>query len=300
MEPVYLEMSKAELESRAAQAISRLESCWVCPRSCEVDRRAGEIGVCGVGSQAVVSSYGPHFGEEKPLVGKNGSGTIFFSGCNLHCQYCQNAGISQQVKGEEADRFRLAEIMLSLQRQGCHNLNFVSPTHVVPQILAAVSEAVGKGLRIPLVYNTGGYDTVSTLELLKGIIDIYMPDMKYAHPEPGRKFSRAADYPSDNQQAVLEMHCQVGDLKLSDEGIAERGLLIRHLLLPGDIAGTEEILEFIAEQLSTDTYLNLMDQYRPAYLAYRYPVLKKRISRTHYLEMVEKARSLGLWRLDKG
>lgn len=229
-----------------------------------------------------------------------GSGTIFFSGCNLHCQYCQNASISQQVKGEAVDRAALAEIMLDLQNRGCHNINFVSPTHVLPQIIAAISEAARKGLRIPLVYNSGGYDSVSTLKLLDGIIDIYMPDMKYAHPESGRKFSRTADYPAHNQQAVLEMHRQVGDLELSDEGIAERGLLIRHLILPGEIAGTEDILEFIVDQVSPDTYLNLMDQYRPAYLANRYPVLQKRISRTHYQEMKEKARALGLWRLDQG
>lgn len=300
MKPLYSEMPTAKLEARAAQAVSLLESCRICPRACEVDRTAGELGDCGVGSRAVVSSYGPHFGEERPLRGKKGSGTIFFSGCNLHCQYCQNASISQQVKGEAVDRAALAGIMLDLQNRGCHNINFVSPTHVLPQIIAAVSEAAGKGLRIPLVYNSGGYDCVSTLKLLDGIMDIYMPDMKYAHPESGRKYSRAADYPAHNQQAVLEMHRQVGDLVLSDEGIAERGLLIRHLLLPGEIAGTVDILEFIVDQISPDTYVNLMDQYRPAYLASRYPVLQKRISRTRYQEMKEKARALGLWRLDQG
>lgn len=275
-----------------------LKSCEICPRRCRVNRVEGELGSCRVGRRAVVSSASPHFGEEDPLRGWRGSGTIFFAGCNLHCKYCQNASISQRAAGDPVEPAELAEIMLSLQRRGCHNINLVSPTHVTAQILEAVQHAAEGGLEIPLVYNSGGYDKLSTLELLDGVVDIYMPDMKYADEEIARRFSAVEDYPRINQQAVVEMHRQVGDLQLSPEGIARRGLLVRHLLLPEDAAGTEQILKFIAEEVSRDTYLNLMDQYRPAYRADLFPVLRKRISRAEFSAAVEKAREFGLRRLD--
>lgn len=294
----YLGLSQAQFEERVERALAMLKDCRVCPRECRVDRSAGEVGDCRVGEKAVVASHGPHHGEEDPLRGWKGSGTIFFSGCNLHCEYCQNAAISQQVVGAELGAGELAEVMIGLQKRGCHNINLVSPTHVVPQILEAVYRASGEGLTLPLVYNTGGYDRVSTLKLLAGIVDIYMPDMKYADPALGEKYSDAEDYPLINQRAVKEMHRQVGDLSLDERGIAERGLLIRHLVLPDGMAGTREVLIFLAEEISRDTYLNLMDQYRPAYRAGRYPGLQCRVSRGEFQALVNIAQGLGLRRLD--
>jgi len=299
MKPAYLRLLKREqLSQRSALLRERLASCTICPRHCQVKRLKEELGSCCIGTKARVSSYGPHLGEERPLRGWAGSGTIFFSGCNLHCLYCQNAEISQKPTGRPVGAGELAEIMLEIQGMGCHNINLVSPTHVVPQIVAALEIAARQGLNLPLVYNTGGYDHPETINQLEGIIDIYMPDMKYASAEAGEKYSDAAEYPFYNQRAVLEMHRQVGDLSLSPEGLAERGLLIRHLVLPGEGTGSNQILDFIASEISTDTYLNIMNQYRPAYQAGQFPELNRRISQQEYQQVVEKARALGFTRLD--
>ena len=299
-QPSYVALLKSgELENRALEFHNRLETCDLCPRNCGVNRTAGETGICGVGKNVWVNSYGPHHGEEDPLRGWRGSGTIFFSGCNLHCLYCQNAEISQQLTGSELSAEALADMMLELESQGCHNINLVSPTHVAAQITGAVLIAGKRGLKLPIVYNTGGYDSIQSLKLLDGIIDIYMPDMKYSQPDVGERLSGVPDYPAANQLAVKEMFQQVGDLTLTTQGIAERGLLIRHLVLPGDLAGSKEILKFIAEELSQNTYLNIMDQYRPSYLAHRHREVNRRITLDEYQEVVEEAKKLGLHRLDK-
>jgi putative pyruvate formate lyase activating enzyme len=287
-----------ELERRAAEAFERLTACDTCARACRVNRRRGELGSCHTGERARVSSYGSHHGEENPLRGWRGSGTIFFSRCNLHCQYCQNCDISQTDDGEEVESEELAAMMLRLQAAGCHNINLVSPSHVVPQILAGVLVAAQAGLRLPLVYNTGGYDALSTLKLLDGVVDIYMPDMKYADAAIAERYSRVPNYPEVNRAAVREMHRQVGDLQIDAKGLARRGLLVRHLVLPGGLAGTDRIVQFLAEEISQGTYLNIMDQYRPAYYAGSYPELSRRISRDEYQAAVRLAQEAGLTRLD--
>lgn len=298
--PAYRKLLQTgELETRSVALADRLLQCDICPRNCGVNRITGEVGICGVAERVWISSYGPHHGEEDPLRGINGSGTIFFSGCNLKCLYCQNADISQKLTGMEITTRDLADLMLELQGMGCHNVNLVSPTHVVPQIVGAIFLAAEDGLTLPVVYNTGGYDALQTLQLLDGIIDIYMPDMKYSDENIGRDLSGIPSYPAVNQAAVLEMHRQVGDLKISSIGIAERGLLIRHLVLPNKLAGSKEILQFISEQVSVNTYLNIMDQYRPAYQAYRTYGLNRKITSTEYQDVISLAESLGLTRLDK-
>lgn len=298
--PAYLDLlENRELEKRVAAAYPHLSICDVCALKCPVDRRAGKYGACHTGERARVSSYGPHLGEEDPLRGWRGSGTIFFSRCNLRCQYCQNHDISQADAGDEVEPETIAAIMLELQSYGCHNINFVSPSHVVPQILAAVLIAAKAGLRLPLVYNTGGYDSLSMLALLDGVIDIYMPDMKYADPQIAHRYSKIPNYPQVNQAAVREMHRQVGDLQIDSRGIATRGLLVRHLILPDNLAGTEQIVRFLAEEISPNTYLNLMDQYRPAYRAHHYPELNRPIRADEYQAAVRAARRAGLYRLDE-
>jgi putative pyruvate formate lyase activating enzyme len=247
----------------------------------------------------VVSSYGPHFGEEAPLVGGHGSGTIFFACCNLKCVFCQNYTISQLGEGTAVTSDELAGIMLSLQTQGCHNINLVSPTHVVPHILAALEIAVRKGLSVPLVYNTGGYDSLETLCLLDGIVDIYMPDMKYADARIAEQFSGIKGYPKANQDAVKEMHRQVGDLQIDEPGVAQRGLLVRHLVLPNRLAGTEEVVRFLAQEVSRDTYLNIMAQYHPCHKAFDLPRLSRRITDNEFNEAIELAHRYGLNRLDR-
>jgi len=298
--PAYVALwESGELERRVTEAYRRLESCEICPRHCHANRLQSPHGAtCRTGKRAVVSSYGPHYGEEAPLVGRSGSGTIFFANCNLKCQFCQNYEISQLGEGREVEPEELAAIMLRLQNMGCHNVNLVSPTHVVPQILAALLIAVKAGLRIPLVYNTGGYDDLKTLQLLDGVVDIYMPDMKYADAEVGWRLSRVKDYPAINRLAVKEMHRQVGDLIIDERGIALRGLLVRHLVLPNGLAGTEEIVRFIAEEISKQTYLNIMDQYRPCYNAHALPDIGRRITVREYREAIEAAERAGLQRLD--
>ena len=288
-----------ELRRRAEQAWTILESCEICPRRCRVNRLAGELGQCRTGKVAMVSSYGPHFGEEAPLVGRFGSGTIFFTHCNLRCVFCQNYTISQLGEGEVTSSEQLAAMMLSLQAGGCHNINLVSPTHVVPQILAALELAAGAGLCVPLVYNSGGYDSVDTLKLLDGIVDIYMPDMKYSDARVAEELSGIKDYPEFNRVAVKEMHRQVGDLDLDERGVARRGLLVRHLVLPQGLAGTEEVARFLAREVSTNTYLNVMAQYRPCHKAFQHPSLSRSITREEFNEAVAMARKHGLHRLDR-
>jgi putative pyruvate formate lyase activating enzyme len=263
-----------------------------------VDRLGGELGVCRVGRTARVSSHGPHFGEERPLVGMFGSGTIFMSGCNLHCLFCQNYTISQLDEGREVSADELAGMMLELQARGCHNINFVTPTHQAPHILEALVVAAGRGLTVPLVYNTGGYDEVHTLKLLDGVFDIYMPDIKYADPAPAAMLSGAEDYPEKAFAAAREMHAQVGELMLDARGTAYRGLLVRHLVLPGGLAGTEKVVRFIAEELSRDTYVNIMEQYYPCFKAYQHPPMDRRITLDEYDEAIRLAREAGLRRID--
>ena len=276
-----------------------LEECHICPRRCGVNRLAGESGQCRVTNQVIVSSYGPHFGEESPLVGRYGSGTIFFTYCNLHCLFCQNYNISQLGEGSPVSKEELARMMLFLQAKGCHNINLVSPTHVVPYILDALELAVSKGLYLPLVYNSGGYDSLGTLKLLDGIVDIYMPDMKYSDAKIAEELSGVKDYPLINKAAVREMHRQVGDLQIDEQGVAQRGLLVRHLVLPNRLAGTKEVVRFLAQEVSSNTYLNIMAQYHPCYKAFDIPLLERPISRQEFQEALDWAQQQGLHRLDK-
>ncbi len=300
-EPAYLRLHRSgELKKRVGMAYARLEACDICPRECGANRPEGDKkAVCRTGEQAVVSSYAPHFGEESPLVGHGGSGTIFFSWCNLRCQFCQNYEISQLGYGQKVEPENLAAMMLRLQAMGCHNINFVSPSHVVPQILAGLLIAAEAGLRLPLVYNTGGYDSLKTLKLLDGIVDIYMPDMKYADEAVARRYSKVKNYPAVNQAAVREMHRQVGDLVMDERSVAQCGLLIRHLVLPEGLAGTPEVVRFLAQEISANTYLNIMDQYRPCHKANNLPPLDRRITRQEYEKAVQMALEAGLTRLDQ-
>ena len=300
VEPAYLTLlRRGELQERVRHSWARLADCDLCPHDCHINRRQTTRGaVCRTGERAVVASFGPHFGEERCLVGAHGSATLFFSWCNLRCQFCQNYDISQLGEGAEAGPDDIASMMLHLQARGCHNINFVTPSHVVPQILAAVAIAAERGLRIPLVYNTGGYDAMLSLRLLDGVIDIYMPDMKYADEGLARRYSKIRNYPAVNRAAVKEMHRQVGDLILDDRGIAARGLLVRHLILPNGIAGTAEIVRFLANEVSPHTYLNVMDQYRPCYKAFEIPDLDRTITDNEYREAVRLAEVAGLYRLE--
>jgi len=247
----------------------------LCPRRCEVNRSEGEIGFCGIGDMPAVSSVGPHFGEESVLVGGGGSGTIFFAGCNFGCVFCQNFDISHHRHGREVTIERLAQSMLELQDYGCSNINFVTPTHVIPAITAGIELARKGGLTLPTVYNTGGYDSVETLKLLEGFVDIYMPDMKYSDSQVAEELSGAPDYPEINFAAVKEMHRQVGDLK-AEKGLATRGLLVRHLVLPENLAGSSKIIDFLAGQISHSTTINVMEQYRPCYKAASHPKINRR------------------------
>jgi putative pyruvate formate lyase activating enzyme len=290
--------NSGELRYRAEQARQHEQACDLCARYCGVDR-ANTLGGCHTGLHARLASFGPHHGEEDPLRGRKGSGTIFFAWCNLRCQYCQNHDISQSAVGREIESEALAAIMLELQQAGCHNINFVSPSHVVAEILEALVIAATRGLSIPLVYNTGGYDSPEALGLLDGIIDIYMPDMKYSDRYIARRYSKIGNYPEVNRAAVKEMHRQVGDLVIDANGIAQRGLLVRHLILPNNLAGTSDIVRFLADEVSVDTYLNLMDQYRPAYKIHNDPQLNRPLKPEEYQQALELAHSAGLRRLDQ-
>ncbi len=301
-EPAYLRLlASGELQRRAAAARLRMMRCDLCPRRCGVDRLSSSQGAaCRTGSTAVVCSYGPHHGEEAPLVGRCGSGTIFFGGCNLRCVFCQNWEISHRGEGKVVRAEGLAAMMLDLQAMGCHNINLVSPSHVVAPTLEALAIAAVNGLRLPLVYNTGGYDSLETLALLEGVVDIYMPDMKFADSGVARPYTGVSDYAEVNRAAVREMHRQVGDLVLDGSGIAFRGLLVRHLVLPEGLAGTEATVAFLAREISPETYLNLMDQYRPCYRAAEFPGLDRRISKAEFAAAVAQAKRYGLCRLDPG
>ena len=310
--PSYLNLSKKELNSRIEKLFKIpnqsegpdkvSEKCEICPRKCGVNRIKNQKGFCQLGFLPKVSAYHPHFGEEKPLVGFFGSGTIFFTSCNLTCIYCQNYEISQLRIGEEVSFEKLAEIMIELQAKGCHNINLVTPTPQIAQILKALPVAIDRGLKLPLVYNTNAYDSVETLKLLDGIIDIYMPDAKYSNNKIALKYSKAPNYFELMKKAIKEMHRQVGDLKLKIdqkgiEGLAYRGLLIRHLVLPNGLAGTEKIMEFIANEISKDTFLNLMSQYFPYFQAKKFPELNRPITEEEYREAIALARKAGLRRL---
>jgi putative pyruvate formate lyase activating enzyme len=291
-----IEQGKLAEKIRSARAI--LRACTLCPRECRIDRLAGQTGVCKTGAYAWVSSYSPHYGEESPLVGTNGSGTIFFAHCNLLCIFCQNFDISHEGIGQEVSAEQLAAMMIELQRMGCHNINFVTPSHVVWQILEALAIAAENGLRVPLVYNSGGYDRVETLQLLEGVFDIYMPDFKFWDPRVAEETCNAADYPKVARNALREMHRQVGDLVIDGDGIARRGLLVRHLVLPEGLAGTREIMRFIADDLSTDTYVNIMTQYRPCGRAAEVQELAAYPSQNDFKKARRAAIEAGIRRLD--
>ncbi|MEM7826456.1 MAG: radical SAM protein [Candidatus Aenigmatarchaeota archaeon] len=299
--PSYLLIGKKEMEERIEKLYKILEKCELCPRKCHVNRLKGEKGVCLSGEKLKVSSYFPHFGEEDVLVGTHGSGTIFLSNCNLKCIYCQNYEISHLGEGEEYSEEEVAEMMLYLQKRGCHNINLVTPTHFAPQLVKAIGIAGKKGLEIPIVWNCGGYENVEVIKLLEGIVDIYMPDIKYGSNEGAKKYSNppVADYWDRCREAVKEMHRQVGDLKIDERGLAYRGLLIRHLVLPRNIAESEAVLNFIAKEISPNSYVNIMSQYYPAGEVIlnpnKYPELRESI-REDYLKAIKLAIKLGLTR----
>ncbi|MEW6360375.1 MAG: radical SAM protein [Planctomycetota bacterium] len=262
------------MRDRVTRAYEMMESCAICPRKCGINRMKGETGFCGIGTDAVVSSAGPHFGEERPLVGRGGSGTIFFAGCNLGCVFCQNYDISHHRRGQEATPQAIAKAMLQLEQMGCHNINFVTPTHVTPQIMDAILIARDNRLKAPIVYNCGGYESLEVLQLLDGFVQIYMPDAKYADAKMSKMFSRAEDYPEINRAALREMHRQVGDLEIVG-GVATRGMLVRHLVMPNDVAGSKAVIDFLADEISPRTYVNVMDQYRPTFRAGEFPQIAR-------------------------
>jgi len=300
MEPVYIKTHKQDiLKERASILKEELRDCTLCPRNCHADRLSGDLGTCNTGELAMVSSYMPHFGEESPISGDHGSGTIFFTHCNLLCSFCQNFDISHEGRGQAVTSGELADIMLRLQAMSCHNINFVTPSHVVPQILGGLALAVEKGLDIPLVYNSGGYDDVSTLKQLDGIIDIYMPDFKFWDANISDETCSAPDYPERARKAVKEMYRQVGDLQINSGGIAERGLLIRHLVMPESLAGTRKIMEYLSTEISPETYVNIMPQYRPCGKAWDDPKLRRPLEMAEYREALQDAIDAGLSRLDQ-
>jgi putative pyruvate formate lyase activating enzyme len=291
-----MKINISELERRTQKAYQILESCTLCPRNCEVNRIEGELGYCQIDAEVRISSFNAHFGEEPPLVGHSGSGTLFFTSCNMGCIFCQNYDISQLRYGEVISIEKLADIMLALQKRGCHNINFVTPTHQAPQILKALVIAYKQGLNIPLVYNCGGYEPVEVLTLLDGIIDIYMPDAKYADEEIAFQLSGIKNYPEVMKRALKEMYRQVGDLQMDENGVASKGLLIRHLVLPNNQAGTAALMKFIARELSRNSYVNIMDQYRPCHKAHKYPKINRRITSEEFAQAIELAKKEGLHR----
>ncbi len=300
-EPAYFRLGVEEIERRAVEAISTLASCQVCPRNCRVDRLHDKTAVCKSGRYALVGSYFPHFGEEDCLRGWNGSGTIFFSWCNLRCVFCQNFDISQKGEGNVVTPERLAEMMLELQTRGCHNINFVTPEHVVPQILEALPLAIRGGLRLPIVYNTSAYDSPESLRWMDGIVDIYMPDFKVWDSAVAKRYLKAPDYPEAARAVIREMHRQVGPLVMDEHGLAKRGLLVRHLVMPGMLEETRQIMAWLARELSPDTYVNVMAQYYPAgaVSSEKYPEINRKLFREEYEDAVRIARETGLRRLDE-
>lgn len=299
-EPSYVQLHKSgELKERGEMLWDIMKSCQLCPRKCGVDRIEGNEGFCQASSQLEISSYHPHFGEEKSLVGRNGSGTVFLTNCGLRCVFCINWEVSQGGAGKRKRIEDMAEMMLHLQKMGCHNINFVTPTHYSPHIVLAVDIAANKGLRLPLVYNTCGWERIEILKKLDGIVDIYLPDFKYSDGRMAGTYSSGAEfYPQVTQEALLEMHRQVGTAKPSGDGLMYRGLMIRHLVMPNGVSGTKGVIEWIAKNLPKDTYLNIMSQYRPVYKAFEYPEISRRITSQEYKEAVEWAKKAGLTNLD--
>ncbi len=289
-------LSSGGFDDVLARADRRLAACDLCPRRCGVDRTAGELGFCKAGISLKVSSYGPHYGEESPLVGRHGSGTIFLAGCNLGCCFCQNYDISHQAEGRDVGVEDVVMMMLKLEKTGCHNINFVTPTHFVPQIMRAVMTAAAKGLSVPIVYNCGGYEDVETLKLLENIVDIYMPDLKFSDPDLSTKYCEAPDYPDVSKAALKEMHRQVGDLIVKN-GLAKRGLLVRHLVMPGQLEDSKRIFEFLATEISPETFVNVMDQYRPCYNAGRFPEISGKLDRGEFKAALEAAWETGFRRI---
>jgi putative pyruvate formate lyase activating enzyme len=299
MEPSYIRLhANGQLRDRAEKALHLMESCRLCPRKCGINRLKGETGVCGIGRKAKVASYNAHFGEEAPLVGNFGSGTIFLSSCNLLCSFCQNYDISHDKEGVEVGPEQMAAMMVLLAERGCHNINFVTPTHVVPQIIEALTIAAQQGLKVPLVYNSSGYDSEETLLLLDGIFDIYMPDFKFWDGNWSERYCDASDYRERTVTAIKEMYRQVGDLALDENGIAYKGLLVRHLVMPNQVAGTKNITAFLAKEISINTYVNIMDQYRPCGDAYQDEFINRSLTNREYREAIDAAKSIGLNRLD--
>jgi len=295
--PSYVGLyEKGELIRRIQLLKEFLSECRLCPRECRVDRLNGEKGICQAGSEPTISSAFPHFGEEPPLVGYQGSGTIFLTHCNLRCVFCQNYDISHLGNGERITSREMAQAMVRLQEMGCHNINFVTPTHYTPQIVASLSEAIERGLRLPIVYNCSGYESIEVIRLLEGVVDIYMPDVKFMDEKHSKQFSNAPDYPEVIKKVLREMHRQVGDLTIDSRGIAEKGLLIRHLVMPNGVASSETVLRFIAEEISVHSYVNIMDQYRPEYRAHEYPEINRRATHKEYMEAVQWAKRYQLHR----
>jgi putative pyruvate formate lyase activating enzyme len=298
-EPSYIKtFENGLLKEKIDQAYKILKSCTICPRRCKVNRLSDERGICKTGKQAEVASFDPHFGEEAPLVGTNGSGTIFFTHCNLLCNFCQNFDISHQGIGKEVNDKQLAHMMLTLKESGCHNINFVTPSHVIPQILSALDIAVQKGLNVPLIYNSGGYDSVESLKILEEVFDIYMPDFKFWDPKISELTCDAPDYPEIARLALIEMHRQVGDLIIDENGIAQRGVLIRHLVLPDHLAGTRDIMKFIANKISKNSYVNIMAQYRPCGNVSEIRQLNRHLDGNEFKEALRIAQKEGITRLD--
>jgi putative pyruvate formate lyase activating enzyme len=306
-EAAYLRLARGTMARRVEAGLRALEDCCACPRNCHVNRLDDETRVCRTGRQARVCSAFAHLGEEDCLRGWRGSGTIFFSSCNLQCVFCQNWDISQQDAGSECPAERIADAMLSLQQHGCHNINFVTPEHVVPQVLEAIAAAIPRGLKLPIVYNTSAYDAVESLKLLDGIVDIYMPDFKFWRRDTARRLARAPDYPVRAREAILEMHRQVGPLTFGPQGVARRGVLVRHLVMPGQLDETRAIFRFLADEVSPDTYVNIMAQYRPAHEVGRpgrdgnpqHADINRCPNREEIIEAYQAARDAGLWRFDE-
>ena len=295
--PSYINLhTTGELQKRISALTDMIKECRLCPRHCKVNRLQGELGFCRAGDVLMLSSAFAHFGEEVPLVGTMGSGTIFLTHCNLRCVFCQNHDISHQGRGEAITLQQMAAYMVALQQRGCHNINFVTPTHYVPQIISALPYAIDRGLRIPLVYNCGGYESLEVIKLLDGIIDIYMPDAKWSDSGVAEKYAQAPDYPAVVKEVLKEMHRQVGDLQISKAGVAERGLLIRHLVMPGGLGGTRELIHYIATEISPHSYVNIMSQYRPEYRAGEFPEINRRITHREYGEALAYAKAEGLYR----
>ena len=301
-EPAYLNLYRnGQLEQRVQDALKELEDCCACPRNCHINRFKDEQKVCNTGRHAIVSSAFPHFGEEDCLRGWNGSGTIFFGMCNLRCVFCQNWDISQKRNGQVCTAEEIAGLMLALQQKGCHNINFVTPEHVAPQVVEAVAIAVPRGLHLPIVYNTSAYDAIASLKLMEGIVDIYMPDFKFWEKESARQFTKAKDYPERAREAIREMHRQVGVLRFGRDGLAKRGVLVRHLVMPGMIDETKQICTWLANELSADTYINMMDQYQPQYQVSeiaKYASINRRPDSQELAASKRVAREAGLWRFD--